>query len=137
MYKRHYKQLVLPTNKRKPFTKFTSRIASALILAGKSKPNPIRGQPTKQTSTEPTWKGEKKPTVPIPINKIRYDEVGHWPKPETDKKHCRLCQNYCRMSCSKCNVCLWLRIVTAIWISTANKTGLWTFYSVIFIWVAL
>ena len=65
-----------------------SSIASALILVGKSKPNSVRRQPTKQASTEPTQKGGKKPTVPIPIDHIRYDEVGRWPKPETDKKRC-------------------------------------------------
>ena len=101
-----------------------SSIASALILQGKSKPNCIRGQITKQASTESTQKGGKKPTVPILIDHIRYDEVGHWPKPETVKKHCQLCQNNYRMYVeSAIFTSLWLWIVTAMWISTTNKIG--------------
>ena len=43
LYKRHYKQLALSANKRKSLAEFTSSIVSALILAGKSKPNFFRG----------------------------------------------------------------------------------------------
>ena len=77
LHKRHYKQLGLPTNKIKPLAEFISSIASTLILAGKSKPNSVRGQPTKRASTEQIRKGGKKPTILIQIDDIRYDEVGH------------------------------------------------------------
>ena len=108
LYKRHYKQLALSANKRKSLVEFTSSIVSALILAGKSKPNSFRRWPTKWVSIEPTWNGGKKTTLLIPIDDVRHDEVGHWPKPGTDKKRCWLCQNYSRISCSNCNVYLYL-----------------------------
>ena len=127
LYKRHYKQLALSANKRKTLAEFTSSIVSALILAGKSKPNSFRGWPTKRASIEPTWNGGKKPTLPIPIDDVRHDEVGHWPKPGIDKKRCCVRTTVGSPVQTAMFTSVWLRIVTAMCISTVNKSGLWIF----------
>ena len=47
--------------------------------------------------------------TPTPQVDRRYDEVGHWPKPEANKNQCRLCKKTVRMSCMKCAVYLCLQ----------------------------
>ncbi|XP_065658778.1 piggyBac transposable element-derived protein 2-like [Hydra vulgaris] len=109
LYKRHYQQLGLPINKHQALAEFTVDISNALIQANKSKAIQGRGRPAKLSGIKQVQqRNRKKPVIPIPNNDIRYDHIGHWPKPQKDKKRCRLCQSYSRMMCAKCNVFLCL-----------------------------
>ena len=48
------------------------------------------------------------PIIPNPVDDVRYDNIGYWPVPVSDKKRCCLCQRYARMTCQKCKVTLCL-----------------------------
>ena len=43
-----------------------------------------RGRPPKRQSTEAMTRG-KKPTVPLPMYDVRYDQVGHWREMQKSK----------------------------------------------------
>lgn len=103
LYRRHYKQYQLQRNKNKSLLLFTQELAEALIRANKVPTTNNRGRPSKRKSLEQR-PGGKKPAVPLPCNDVRYDGLGHWPIPISDKKRCRLCQEYSRMSCEKCKL---------------------------------
>ena len=70
-------------------------------------PRSSHGRPPKRRSTEPVMRG-KKPTVPLPIHDARYDQVGHWPETQENKKRCCLCDMTYRATCKKFNVYLCL-----------------------------
>ena len=108
LYRRHCKQLDVPEAKQKSFLEFSTEIAVALINAGKATPNKSRGRPPKRPSEESIPHGGKRAVIPTPIADIRFDNIGHWPNPSADKKRCRVCQAYSRMTCEKCNISLCL-----------------------------
>ncbi|XP_065055887.1 piggyBac transposable element-derived protein 2-like isoform X2 [Rhopilema esculentum] len=108
LYRRHSRQLGLPAAKQKPFLQFCTEIATALINIKKAPQSSRLGRPTKHPSTEANSHGGKRAAQPTPINDIRYDQTGHWPLPSADKKRCRVCQSYSRMTCEKCKIALCL-----------------------------
>ena len=105
LYRRHYQQYEDATKNQKSLLVFSSEIAEALIHSNKVTPSNSRGRPPKRRSTEPVRRG-KKPTVPLPIHDVRYDQVGHWPKMQENKNRCRLYDMTCLATCKKCNVYL-------------------------------
>ena len=107
LYRRHYQQYGLPQKKQKSLLIFSQEVAESLIHANKVAVRTSRGRPSKRKSVE-IRPGGKKPAIPLPCNGVRYDGLGHWPMPTSDKKRCRLCQQYCRMTCGKCHVYLCL-----------------------------
>ena len=107
LYRRHFEQNGYPKKEQKSMLVFSSEIAHALIHADKVAPNSSRGRPMKRKSVEAVPRG-KNPVQPLPIADLRYDQVGHWPKPTSKKNRCRLCSMTCRMECSKCKVYLCL-----------------------------
>lgn len=107
LYRRHYQQYGLPRNKNKSLLIFSQEIAEALIMANKVPTSSNRGRPSKRKSVEKR-PGGKKPAVPLPCHDVRYDCLGHWPIPVSDKKRCRLCHEYSRINCEKCNIYLCL-----------------------------
>ena len=107
LYRRHYQHYEDATKNQKSLLVFSSEIAEALIHSNKVTPCSSRGRPPKRRSTEPVTRG-KKPTVPLPVHDVRYDQVGHWPEMQENKNRCRLCDMTCRATCKKCNVYLFL-----------------------------
>ena len=107
LYRWHYKQYEDARKNQKSSLVFSSEIAEALTHSNKLKACSSRGRPPKRRSTEPVAR-VKKPTVPLPINDVRYDQVGHWPEMPENKSRCRLCDLTCRVTCKKCNVYLCL-----------------------------
>lgn len=111
LYRRHYQQRQerepSKGGKSKTFLDFSSEIAEGLTRADKINPTSSRGRPAKRRSIEPVARG-KKPAVVLPIADVRYDQVGHWPQPISQKNRCRNCEMTCRMKCSKCGVYLCL-----------------------------
>ena len=87
-------------------------LAEALIHANKALPvnGNGRGRPSKRKSIETIGelmeKGCKNAIIRTPCDNMRYDQLGHWPEPTSDKSRCRLCQSYVRIVCSKCKVSL-------------------------------
>ena len=63
---------------------FSSEIVEALIHSNKVTPCSSRGRPPKRQSTEAMTRG-KKPTVPLPMYDVRYDQVGHWREMQESK----------------------------------------------------
>ena len=112
LYHRHYKQYGLPGNKNKSLLIFSQEIADGLIHDNKARtPGSSRGRPSKRKSVEESVQkrpGGKKPAISLPGDDVRYDCLGHWPIPTSDKKRWRLCQEYNRMTCGKCKVHLCL-----------------------------
>ena len=106
LYRRHLEQQRLGT-KPKPLLAFSLEIADALMHANKTGQTPIRGRPSKRKLSDARPVG-RKPVIPLPCNDVRYDGLGHWPIPTSDKKRCRLCQQYCRVYCEKCSIYLCL-----------------------------
>ncbi|KAL4131527.1 hypothetical protein QTP88_008822 [Uroleucon formosanum] len=90
----------------RPASKFKMDIAYSLLLSGKVKPSSKRGRPSKTPS--PSSK-KRRLFAQRPVDEVRYDQVGHWPKPvEVSKRQqCKHCiKAYTTTSCSKCNVFL-------------------------------
>ena len=56
---------------------FTSRIASALVKAGKA---PTVGRQSKRKSIEQGPPLKRKPSVPLPCDDCRFDGFHHWPE---------------------------------------------------------
>ena len=111
LYWRHYAQNSLPPKDKLSLSKFSTKLSEALIHT--NKPSTSRGRPNKRACLENLLatkkkKGGRKAAVPTPFSDIRYDSIGHWPSPLDDKKRSRQCQAYCRRSCSKCNLSLYL-----------------------------
>ncbi len=99
----------LPTRKIKSLMKFSCEIAEALIYANKTPEKPTRGRPYKRASVESTPPAaRKRPGDPLPVADVRYVNIAHWPAPTHDKKRCRVCHAYERMTCNKYKVSLCL-----------------------------
>lgn len=104
LYRRHCVQI--KQNKYMPLLEFKMDIAYSLLLSGKVKPSSKRGRPSKTPS--PSSK-KRRLFAQRPVDEVRYDQVGHWPKPvEVSKRQqCKHCiKAYTTTSCSKCNVFL-------------------------------
>ena len=56
-------------------------------------------RPSKRKSTEAFKPPPRSPVIPTPVDDVRYDNIGHWPVPVSNKKRCCLCQSYARMTC--------------------------------------
>ena len=112
LYRRHYKQYGLPGNIIKSLLIFSQEIAEGLIHVNKATTlGSSTGRSSKRKSVEESVQKRlegKKPAIPLPGESVHYDCLGHWPIPSSDKKRCRLCQEYSRMTCEKCkvNMCL-------------------------------
>ena len=77
LYRRQYQKHEDTTKNQKSLLDFSSEIMEALIHSNKLTPCSSRGRPPKRRSAEPVTRG-KKPTVPLPIHDVRYDQVDHW-----------------------------------------------------------
>ena len=108
LYRRHYEQMGFPARKRKSLMNFSCEIAEALIYADKGPEKPTQGRPSKRASLECAPTVGKRPSNPLPVADVRYDNIAHWPAPTHDKKRCRVCHAYGRMTCEKCKVSLCL-----------------------------
>jgi len=82
LYRRHCKQLKI--KKTISLLKFKSKVAYALLQAGKNKLNK-RGRPSLST-TPPTKK--RRLFAPRPVDDVRFDEIAHWPIPVSKKQRC-------------------------------------------------
>lgn len=107
LYKRHRMQMGIPQKQQKTLLDFSCELAKSLIGANKVATSSSRGRPPKRKS-EVANRGGKKPAVAIPCHDVRYDGLGHWPIPSSQKNRCRKCQSYCRMVCEKCKIYLCL-----------------------------
>ena len=107
LYWQHYQQHKDATKNQKSLSVFSSKIAEALIHSNKVTPCNSRGRTPKRRSTEPKTR-RKKPTVPLLIHDVRYDQVGHWPEMQENKNRCCLGDMACRATYKKCNVYLCL-----------------------------
>ena len=105
LYRRHAYENKTPSKEQKPLLVFCSDIASALIHANKPIQSSSYGRPAKRQSIDLAPRG-KKPTVPLPVNDVRCDEVENWPVPVMQKNRCRNYQITCRMMCEKCQIYL-------------------------------
>ena len=101
LYRRHCQQRGLPARQIKSLMKFSCEIAEALIYANKAADKPTRGRPSKRASTEGTPPVSKRSSNPLPVAGVRHDNIAHWPAPTHDKKRCRVCHAYARMTCEK------------------------------------
>ena len=95
LYQQHADQNNTPSKEQKSLLVFCSDIASALIHANKPIQSSSCGRPAKRQSIDLAPRVEK-PTVLLPVNDVRYDEVGHWPVPVMEKNRCCNCQMTCR-----------------------------------------
>ena len=68
--------MALPATQRRHKESITGSEAEALIHSNKLKPCSSSGRPPKRRTAEPVARG-KKPTLPLPIYDVRYDQVGH------------------------------------------------------------
>lgn len=86
---------------------FSLEIANALIYEMMAA---SRVRPSKRKSTKAVKPPPRSPVIPtsVAVDDVRYDNIGHWPVPVSDKKRCRFCQSYARMICQKCKVALCL-----------------------------
>ena len=107
LYRPQYHQYEDTTKNQKSLLVFSSEIAEALIHLNKVTPCSSRGRPPKRQSTASVMRG-KKPTAPLPIHYVHYDQVGHWPEMQENKNRCHLCDMTCCAICKKCNVYLCL-----------------------------
>ena len=96
-----HQEKVDTARKSKTLLEFTEGI----INADKVNSSSARGR--KQRSIDPVPRG-KKPTNPLPVHDVHYDQVGHWPEPVSQRNRCRVCEMTCRMTCSKCRIYLCL-----------------------------
>lgn len=72
LYRRHCKQMGLPTRKVKSLMKFSCEVAEALIHASKTLEKPQRGRPSKRASVEFTPSVIKRRSNPLPVADVRY-----------------------------------------------------------------
>ena len=84
---------------------FSLELANAMIYAMMPA---TKGRPSKRKSTEAAKSPPSSPVIPTPADDVRNDNIGHWLFPVSDKKRCRICQSYARMTCQKCKVTLCL-----------------------------
>lgn len=88
---------------------FRSEIGESLlrcftVVRKRGRPSNSReGSPSSREGTPVTTRG-KRPTVPKPIDDIRFDEKAHWPTHIEPKQRCRECKSYTRMACEKCKI---------------------------------
>ena len=68
----------------------------------------VHHTPSKQPNLESlllrSRKSAKKKAIPTLCADVRFNEIGHWPQPLSDKKQSCQCQACNRISCSKCNI---------------------------------
>ena len=107
LYRRHCQQYEDDTKNQISLSVFSFKIAEALIHSNKVTPCSSRERPPKRRRTKPVTRG-KKPTAPLPIYDVRYDQVGHWPEMQENKNRCCLYDLTCHATCKKCNVYLCL-----------------------------
>ena len=108
LYRRHQNQLNIPLKKPKTLSNFTKEIAAGLMHTNKSLTEAKGCGRPKCSSIEASRHGGKKPAIATPCSDVRFDQYGHWPIPTQDKKRCRLCQSYSRITCEKCGIHLCL-----------------------------
>ena len=108
LYRRHQNQLNIPLKKPKTLANFTKEIAAGLMHTNKSLTEAKGCGRPKRSSIEASRHGGKKPAIATPCSDVRFDQYGHWPIPTQDKKRCRLCQSYSRITCEKCGIHLCL-----------------------------
>lgn len=116
LYRRHCEQKKTVKKNVLPLLKFQVQIANSLLQAGKvgkQGPQSKRGRPSHSpVSDNPVSDNPPKrqrPSVSIPQNDIRYDQVGHFPLFADKQQRCRLCKKgYSRIECAKCHVHLCL-----------------------------
>ena len=108
LYRRHQNQLNIPLKKPKTLANFTKEIAAGLMHTNKSLTEAEGCGRPKRSSIEASRHGGKKPAIATPCSDVRFDQYGHWPIPTQDKKRCRLCQSYSRITCEKCGIHLCL-----------------------------
>ena len=84
---------------------FSLELANAVIYAMMPA---TRGRLSKRKSTEAVQSPPSSPVIPTPVDDVRNDNIDHWLVPVSDKKRCRICQSYARMTCQKCKVTLCL-----------------------------
>ena len=97
---------------------FQSKVAHALLFAGKAKAvcnSRKRGRPSHSSATTTSPPIPKKKarsyttSSPIPDNNIKFDCIGHFPLFGEKQHRCRHCpKGYSRVYCSKCNTYLCL-----------------------------
>ena len=89
-----------------PLAFFKLRLAYALMKSGKCMKRSNAGRPS---SLQNKLKVSHS-LAPHPDNSIRYDNVGHLPIIEKDRKMCKMfsCKGRTNVTCSKCNVNLCL-----------------------------
>ena len=105
LYRRHHEQL---GNLERSVTlvQFILELTEGLIHANKPVPIPAaRGRPRRSTTPSIEKRG-REPTVALPFQDKRYDEIGHWPEHVDKKNGCRYCIMTCRSKCEKCNIYL-------------------------------
>ena len=118
LYCRHCEQKKLPEKDVLSLLQFQSKLAHALLLAGKAKAVCIsrkRGRPSHSSATTtsppiPNKKARSYTTAsPLPDNNIKCDCIGHFPLLCEKQHRCRHCpKGYSCVYCSKCNTYLCL-----------------------------
>lgn len=115
LYRRHCSQKNIPKRNQYDLVKFTASISEALIHEQKLPPELVRkrGRPLSSTSAVNTSSAEQIDITERPKKRLvstvisgkesRYDNVGHFPVRAEPKQRCKLCHNYIRMKCVKCN----------------------------------
>jgi hypothetical protein len=113
LYRRHCTILKVPKRKEMSLLKFSCEVAEGLIFQNKVvQPVATPGRPAKRKrlEAETSTKPGRKPTIPLPSESYQFDQLGHWPEPQSKRRRCRHCKNgYSQVYCSKCKVCLCLR----------------------------
>ena len=104
----YFRQNGKPHKDPKSLLLFSLELSDALILANNVNPSSSRGKHPKRRSLEGATTG-KKPTQPLLVTDVRFDQVAHWPSPTTNKNRCRLCSMTCRMQCSTFKIFLCLQ----------------------------
>ena len=117
LYRRHCDDHGIPKKRQMSLVKFITEIAEVLLSANKVAPASSAGKPGRplkrkslEAANETQNKG-RKPKMPQPNEDLRFDQLGHWPEPERDRRgRCRHCKTgYSQVYCCKCGVCLCLR----------------------------
>lgn len=117
LYRRHSKQKNTPVREQLDLMQFTARVSESLVLQDKMPPllnrkrpgRPSRAQVnfnTEESSDdEPQANYKKRRSVLScgPSVSVRYDNTGHFPAHSEPKQRCKVCHNYVRMICMKCN----------------------------------
>jgi hypothetical protein len=120
LYKRHCQQLGITISEQYDLLKFTTTVSQSLLMDNKLPPSlsakrrgrPCRSQSTAsiQSSTAAELHEEtsdllmKKTRRVLTVNETsRFDLIGHLPVHSEPKQRCKLCGQYVRMKCLKCN----------------------------------